>query len=78
MLGVLSVNVLGICNLHVQTLFQRLKTIATLVNYKCKNFIKLSPAYTLVPGLMIGSIEYWDSFVCRLNYCWCTFVKWNT
>ena len=27
------------CNFQVQPLFQRLKTIATLVNYKCKSFV---------------------------------------
>ena len=41
--GVNLIKLLQECNLHVQPLFQRLKTIAALSNYKCKSFIKLTP-----------------------------------
>ena len=32
-------------NLQAWPLFQRLKTIAALVNYKCKSFIELTPDF---------------------------------
>ena len=46
--GSISITTLEVKNLQVQSLFWSLKTIATLVNYTCKSFIKFDPSIAVI------------------------------